>query len=576
MYEILLKNHKSIKLNSKQFQFLKIIGQLGFLNYSQLTMLWSVVKRTYSNFSHSMLKKWITQYQLLKIRPIQKRTPSELSRPVYYVSAFGMRLLSKYHVTYVPMKYLNFNSHNEQCTEVTIQALFKAAFDVDLINNPNQFPLDKDLNHLIASSSFDLDSLDLRPWSKQIKNYKAYPFVPDQLISFNRNGRRCEIMIELDNRTEDNVIQIQKIYNYMLYAKQNPQKQILMNIAITDGALPNFKFKQRKSLHNKVNHLLNKFNNSTVAHKYSLASLYRNTNNLLVTIAGVGEAHVDIADFINNKNFTNFSISTLRALAYSLAKKFGKKIVFQSNPKLQKTNFDFFGTQGTLLGHMIYSHKPIIYQPVILGYEHSLDTFINLTTYIPQNCIYVFPPRDHKLLTPSITKFYQKQLGQAVFSHQQGMIYQPMLENNINPNLLFQLLFTKNHYYRYLYNFFTTGTISASDKTNYIKLTYLNSSCYPLVNRYLQPYQSVLQDTSPRNYMKLQQIAFRSTPKEFASQLNVQDIPLEVLHAIFHQIPIKAFSSPYNSTLYNNSFDPIKYLYLPDAINPIKRTKISF
>ena len=57
MYEILLKNHKSIKLNSKQFQFLKIIGQLGFLNYSQLTMLWSVVKRTYSNFSHSMLKK---------------------------------------------------------------------------------------------------------------------------------------------------------------------------------------------------------------------------------------------------------------------------------------------------------------------------------------------------------------------------------------------------------------------------------------------------------------------------------------------------------------------------------------
>ncbi|WP_232786152.1 hypothetical protein, partial [Lactobacillus crispatus] len=89
-------------------------------------------------------------------------------------------------------------------------------------------------------------------------------------------------------------------------------------------------------------------------------------------------------------------------------------------------------------------------------------------------------------------------------------------------------------------------------------------------------YQSVLQDTSPRNYMKLQQIAFRSTPKEFASQLNVQDIPLEVLHAIFHQIPIKAFSSPYNSTLYNNSFDPIKYLYLPDAINPIKRTKISF
>ena len=144
--------------------------------------------------------------------------------------------------------------------------------------------------------------------------------------------------------------------------------------------------------------------NSTVDHKKWLAYIYRNTNNLLVTIAGVGETHVDIADF--------------------------------------------FATQGKLLGYIIYNPNPIIYQPVLIGYEHSLDTFLDITTSIPKNCIYIFPSRSHQLLTPAIPKFYQRQPGQAIFSHKQGMIYQPIQENYVNPNLLLQLLFAKQHYYR--------------------------------------------------------------------------------------------------------------------------------
>ena len=209
MYELLIRNHKSVSLNARQFRFLKIIGQLGFLNFNQLTLLWSTVSQTYSSFSHSMLRKWINQYQLLKTRPVKKYKPSELSRPVYYLSPAGIRMLTKYHTDYIPSEYLKFNPHNEQCNEVTIQTLFKAAFDIDLINNPKQEPLNSNLKYLIASSHFNLDQIDLRPWAKQVPDYKKYPFVPDQMISFNQDGHRGEIMIELDNRTEDNQIQIQ-------------------------------------------------------------------------------------------------------------------------------------------------------------------------------------------------------------------------------------------------------------------------------------------------------------------------------------------------------------------------------
>lgn len=47
--------------------------------------------------------------------------------------------------------------------------------------------------------------------------------------------------------------------------------------------------------------------------------------NITITISGVGEAHVDIADFIVNKNCTNFSTITLKALAHTLTDHFKQK-----------------------------------------------------------------------------------------------------------------------------------------------------------------------------------------------------------------------------------------------------------
>lgn len=227
---------------------------------------------------------------------------------------------------------------------------------------------------------------------------------------------------------------------------------------------------------------------------------------------------------------------------------------------------------------MIYNPNPIIYQPIKIGYEHTLDTYLDLNNCIPQNYIYCFPTRSRKLLVPAIPDYYQKNPGQPTFSQKQGMIFQPILEDNINPKWLLQLLFARGHYYKYLYNFFTSGTILASNTAHYEKLTYVNSRAYRIVNSYLQQTHVQLNNDSPRSYQVLHHIAKQSnTAKTFAKQLNPQDIPLEAISSIFRQIPIKAFSSPYYPTSSSyTSLIPSNYLYLPNHPNPEKRNKIAF
>lgn len=584
MYEIIINGNKTITLNEKQFTFLKLIGQLGFLNFSQLTLLWSTINKTYVSFSHSMLRRWINNYHLLKKHPVipsQKKRSSNLSRPVYHLSSFGARALKNNNIDYISLEQLNYNSHNEECNEVTIQALFQATFDIDLVNNLKQRPINPSLKNLIASSEFDLNKLDLRPFSRQVNNYKNYPFVPDQMISFFTQGHhKCEVMIELDNKTENDVIQMQKVFNYINYSYLHPNKKIMMVIAITDGSLPTYRVPRYSMPYLKVNNLLSKFKTYTIEYhgqKYSLVDLYRRVPNLTITIAGVKEAHVDIADFINDKNCISFSIAELNELANEITRKYNQKVIFYPNKKIQTNHLDYLNVQGKTLGKLIYHSDPEICQPVKIGYEHTLDTYLDLHTFIPKNYIYCFPTRIRQLLVPAIST-YKNNPQHSIISPKQRMIIQPILEDNVNPKWLLQLLFAKEHYYRYLYSFFTSGAISASDTAHYGKLTYINSRAYRIVNSYLQQAHVQLNNNSPRPYQTLHNIAIKTnSAKEFAKQLNPQDIPLEVINSIFRQIPIKAFSSPYYPTSSSHtSLVPSNYLYLPNHPDPKKRIKIAF
>lgn len=79
MYKILITNNKTINLSEEQFVLIKLIGQLGFVNYNQLTLLWCVVNKTYVSFSYSTLRRWINNYHLLRKRPVTSLVCSNLS-----------------------------------------------------------------------------------------------------------------------------------------------------------------------------------------------------------------------------------------------------------------------------------------------------------------------------------------------------------------------------------------------------------------------------------------------------------------------------------------------------------------
>ena len=124
---------------------------------------------------------------------------------------------------------------------------------VDAFRYPTANPdnLLRNIN-LISNPAFDPALLDTSSFKNQYE-YQQYTFVADEVVSFNRNGRRQEIFVEQDNRTESNNTQIQKILNYISYALEHPQRDILLMISITDVLflLPKFQSIQTlvESLH---------------------------------------------------------------------------------------------------------------------------------------------------------------------------------------------------------------------------------------------------------------------------------------------------------------------------------------
>lgn len=68
---------------------------------------------------------------------------------------------------------------------------------------------------LISNPSFDINNYDFRSFNQQFgytfAESKSLPFVADEMISFTRNQRKHEIFLELDNRTESNQTQVQKL-----------------------------------------------------------------------------------------------------------------------------------------------------------------------------------------------------------------------------------------------------------------------------------------------------------------------------------------------------------------------------
>ncbi len=181
----------------------------------------------------------------------------------------------------------NYSANSALMNLKLISASAASEKTVDAFRYPTANPdnLLRNIN-LISNPTFEPALLDTSSFKNQYK-YQQYTFVADEVVSFSRNGRRQEIFVEQDNRTESNNTQIQKILNYISYALEHPQRDILLMISITDGSLSSPKVPKYTNIGRKLASLSSKFLKSYLpdedGERIFLSQMYKQANNASLT-----------------------------------------------------------------------------------------------------------------------------------------------------------------------------------------------------------------------------------------------------------------------------------------------------
>lgn len=227
----------------------------------------------------------------------------------------------------------------------------------------------------LANPAFNLKDYDTRNFKSQY-NPEYFVFYPDEVISFTRDAVRHEVFIELDNRTETNQTQIQKILNYISYALDHPDRKILVSFPLTDGSLPSKRITSYQNSAKKLSILNSKFLESFVpdenGEKIYLRDLYSVASNLTIFISGVSEAHIDIAPFLLDAPEADVT-EQIKDFMQAVKSSTPWDVVYYANAKKS--------SRLEPEGYLLFEHRQSEFRfikSVIAGKEHALDTTLKI------------------------------------------------------------------------------------------------------------------------------------------------------------------------------------------------------
>lgn len=151
--------------------------------------------------------------------------------------------------------------------------------------------------------SFSLEDYDFRSFKQQHSRFDE-TFVSDEDVSFYRGGVRHEFFLELDNRTETNGAIVDKIINYINYARNNPDDEILMTVAYADGSVPTKNIGKYSPIPRKIGNFVGRYLNSSIVdpdtgQTFYIPTMLQRTPNLRVTVSELSESYQDPADFFS-------------------------------------------------------------------------------------------------------------------------------------------------------------------------------------------------------------------------------------------------------------------------------------
>ncbi|QNQ82990.1 hypothetical protein FP435_00365 (plasmid) [Lactobacillus sp. PV037] len=339
------------------------------------------------------------------------------------------------HLTHSAESYKHSLNLNYRYTTTSVQR------GIDLISNP----------------AFNLQDYDFRSFNQQFNIEFAaenkLPFVSDMMVSFKRNNKRHELFIELDNRTEGNKTQIQKILNYIWYARKHPSIKVSMFVALTDGSLNSPKVPQYVNIGRKLGNLSQKLVTTYLPNGESrlyLSQLYQQTPNLDIYLSGVSEVHFDIAHVLLGSNLASEYVGQAKHLEDFLKVKFKStyrdvSLTLSEDLKLLSHNPIYFLenkdlSKDVLHGELVYTFllgEKSIKQTLIFGLEHELSSIFKMHDLLntlqdidkreynaPAS---IYPPRGAKLTAITLSQ-YKKELSYPndKFSPTLPFIYQPL------------------------------------------------------------------------------------------------------------------------------------------------------
>lgn len=526
--------------------------------------------------------------------------------------------------------------------------------NLSLLNNPfsNSSSTKPNLTNLIHSTTIPLEQLNLHSFAQQfgITDNSSATFIADKMISFNRNGRKQEIFIELDNRTESNDTQMQKILNYIWYAMEHPKEDILLEVVITDGALVTRKVTSYTKPAMKMNFLLSKLIKTYASTKqqnsFYFYQLYQQVPNLTICFSGVGEAQVDLADFLRGKTYVIDRLNSAKKIAKLLTKHSGWDVSFEPSPgyrsllkdsasdhrqhllyrlahdlplkstdhlnvvnpqakgiwRYLKTPQEQVPTIGTF--HYRYKKENKVYdQPVVAGYEHSLDTFIVLYSNISSKfgkSFFIYPTRQRPVSIWLVGSFSKFRKWNKHLSPQEPIYYQPVVGLDQNQAAIREAEYLLKRYPLYFFNYFDFHAIAKADTQadSFYQEKYLHPSKGMITS--LAPLFSALGITEPatelkpyfplHSYQELHALAEsimtnnhlsrNKQAQAFVNSISIQDIPLDVFNAVGQRMLPRSYSLPAfcNLPYWTNPLiskanqiplktDPLSQLFLPNKIN---------
>lgn len=513
----------------------------------------------------------------------------------------------------------NYSANSTLMNLKLISASAASKKPVDAFRYPTVNPdnLLRNIN-LISNPAFEPALLDTSSFKNQYK-YQQYTFVADEVVSFSRNGRRQEIFVEQDNRTESNNTQIQKILNYISYALEHPQRDILLMISITDGSLSSPKVPKYTNIGRKLASLSSKFLKSYLpdenGERVFLSQMYKQANNLKIVLSGVSESQVDLTQFLLGSNYSMDYYQTIKKYvaeinknssqwnaSLELSKEFSviihdPELATQPLDKLSSFN-ENSPTKGLwrytdtmyaspILGTIHYRNKlsrQRYNQPVIIGDEHSLDTVIqtlelvNRANTVKDTCppVVIYPHRERPVTAITLNQYRDLYNWLPTWRPTIPVLIQPLTGLKDNLQLHKELRWLTIQYDLDIYNYFKIGAI--------------NKFALKKHPDYGNEYVSMLKwstNTKARSYDELHQLALKMEKKEFVDQLKLNEIPLGLFKTVLERWPKGIYDLPLIEKLPYIDLDQeqptileeesiLNHMYAPNSVIPSSRMQLKF